>query len=159
MRQWWSYDIGLQTATYFTDPDDKTWVSQAFGAAICFNGSNVYAEVGVGDGQFKKFDHPSASSPDGGGGQGHAVGFDRPLSVSVRAGQNAHTFCVANSAPGPVTLRVADASGRTAGSVHGRVSAQTVELVWNSGTVNSGVYFYSVETPGASAAGKLVVTR
>jgi hypothetical protein len=156
--RWWLYDIGTSHATYFIG-DDGTWNNQYFGAAICFNGSNVYAEVGEGDGQFKKFDHPSGSSPDGGGGQGRLVGISSSPSVSVKAERNSHTFCVANSAPGPVTLRIADASGRTVGSVHGRVSAQTAELVWNSGAASSGVYFYSVETPGASAGGKFAITR
>jgi len=81
------------------------------------------------------------------------------MSASARASRNAHTFCVTDAPPGPVTLRIADASGRTMGSVHGRASAQTAELVWNTGAVNSGVYFYSVETPTASAVGKLVIAR
>jgi hypothetical protein len=154
---WWLYDIGDHDTTYFTNTSDRTWAAQKFGAAMCFNDSNVYAEVGTDDGQFERFDPASDTST--GGGQGHAVGISCPLSVSVRAGQSAHTFCVANAAPGPVTLRIADASGRTVGSVHARVSAQTAELVWNSGAVNSGVYFYSVETPGARATGKLVIAR
>jgi len=156
-KMWWLYDIGDHDTTYFTNTSDRTWAAQKFGAAMCFNGSNVYAEVGTDDGKFERFD--SASDTSTGGGQGHAVGISCPLSVTVRAGQNAHTFCVANAASGPVTLRVADASGRTVGSVRSRVLAQTAELVWNSGAVNSGVYLYSVETPGARATGKLVIAR
>jgi hypothetical protein len=158
-RTWWLYDIRTHDTTYYRTSPNYTWGPQNYGAAMCFNGSNVYAEVGAGEGGFRRFDPPADGSPDGGGEQGHAVGIGCPLSVTVRAGQNAHAFCVANAAPGPVTLRIADASGRTVGSVQARALAQTVELVWNSGAVNSGVYFYSVETPGARASGKFVIAR
>jgi hypothetical protein len=153
---WWLYDVGAGTTTYFTHDPHQTWESQNDGAAMCFTGSNVFAEVGTDEGKFQMFDLVTL---DAGGGQGHAVGIDHPMSVSVKARRNSHAFCVRNAAPGPVTLRIADASGRTMGSVHGRASAQTAELVWNTGAVNSGVYFYSVETPTASAVGKLVIAR
>ncbi len=157
-RQWWVYDARGGGIRYFTSDAERTWWSYQYkGAALCHDGSFVYAEIGHSSGQiFKRFSL-SGAEEQGDGGQSGTGGPQ--VSVFVSAGPSTHRFRIGAPFSGPVTLSVRDATGRVRASVRSTATSGATELVWNHDGVAPGVYFYAIEAAAARAAGKIVVAR
>jgi len=156
-KQWWVYDARNGDTRYFTSDAEKTyWQWQRAGAAMCHDGSSVYAEIGYTSARvFKRFSLSGAQEQ--GGGQGSAADLTGPVTVSV--GPGVHRFRFGAPIQGTVALSIRDAAGRTRAFIRTESGSGATELVWNHQSVAPGVYFYAVEAAGTRAAGKIVVAR
>ncbi len=70
-----------------------------------------------------------------------------------------YRFTIGGAMPGPVSLRIIDASGRVVRTMKADAASGGAAMVWNHDEAGSGVYCYLVQAGSSTVHGKLTVPK